>query len=469
MSNKLTMHSGRAHSDGKTFDPKHNDRKFNIAHANNIIMSKLKHERYWNCVDKKFYGYYDKGYTSFADAELQHYKENYGHQLAETNAKYVKNRHPEKVKSMEEWMYLRQNAPEECYVQIGDSFGHPDMETFHECFTEWLTWQNEWNDSHGNPFTILDVAEHFAEEVPQAHIRRVWSYVDENGNRRLGQEKALAMAGVELPEQYIHDIEGNLILGEDNKPLTSIPKRYNNRKMTFDSLAREKWIEIVRSHDIEIEDTPRIDVQHNLDKRKAIVQQLRVAEQDTQKEMERTEILKSQNTTLSLENEGLTLDSDLMKEETERLTSEQTSLIQVNSSLKQEKTILQSQLLELDDKKKQKEQELDVLSSRIMNFQGMLSNRMDWEDKMKQFDELLKRMHEAPDYFITFLKSLGNKKYRSKDGSIKEVPYYDMYRHSLKRHKQHLSLMKESYQDEADTFYNSMDSTSNKDTHNFVD
>ena len=311
------MHSGRAHSDGKTFDPKHNDRKFNVAHADNIIMAKLKHERYWNCVDKQFYGYYDKGYTSFADAELQHYTESYGHQLAETNAKYVKNRHPEKVKSMEEWMYLRQNAPEECYVQIGDSFGHPDMKTFHECFMEWLTWQNEWNDSHGNPFTILDVAEHFAEEVPQAHIRRVWSYVDENGNRKLGQEKALAMAGVELPEQYIHDIDGNLILGENNKPLTSIPKRYNNRKMTFDSMAREKWIEIVRSHGIEIEDTPRTDVQHNLDKRKAIVQQLRVAEQDTQKEMERTEILKSQNTTLSLENEGLTLDSDLMKEETE--------------------------------------------------------------------------------------------------------------------------------------------------------
>lgn len=136
MSNKLTMHSGRAHSDGKTFDPKHNDRKFNVAHADNIIMAKLKHERYWNCVDKQFYGYYDKGYTSFADAELQHYTESYGHQLAETNAKYVKNRHPEKVKSMEEWMYLRQNAPEECYVQIGDSFGHPDMKTFHECFME---------------------------------------------------------------------------------------------------------------------------------------------------------------------------------------------------------------------------------------------------------------------------------------------------------------------------------------------
>ena len=155
MSNKLTMHSGRAHSDGKTFDPKHNDRKFNVAHANNIIMSKLKHERYWNCVDKKFYGYYDKGYTSFADAELQHYKENYGHQLAETNAKYVKNRHPEKVKSMEEWMYLRQNAPEECYVQIGDSFGHPDMETFHECFTEWLTWQNEWRKCRKHTFAVF--------------------------------------------------------------------------------------------------------------------------------------------------------------------------------------------------------------------------------------------------------------------------------------------------------------------------
>lgn len=469
MSKKVTMHSGRAHADGKTFDPKHNDRNFDVTKALNIDKNKLKHERYWNFKDGKTYGYFDKDHISFSDAELQYYTENFGHQLQETNAKYVKNRHPEKVKAMEEWMYLRQNAPEECYVQIGDSFGHPDMETFHQCFEEWLAWQNEWNEAHGKPFTILDYAEHFSEEVPQAHIRRVWSYTDENGNRKLGQEKALAMAGVELPETYIHDKDGNLILDENNTPLSSIPKRYNNRKMTFDSMARTKWIEIVREHGIEVEDAPRTDVKHNLDKKQAIVQQLKVAEQDARKETKHNEFLKLQNTTLSLENQGLTLDSSLMKEETKRLTDEQATLIQENSSLKSEKTVLEEQLLSLHDKKEQKEQELSQLSSRIMNFESTLANRMSWEDKVNQFDALLKKMSEAPDYFISFLKNLGNKKYRGKDGQVKEVSYYDLYRQSLKRYKHRLMITEKSYQDEADNFYNSLDSGTDKKTHNFVD
>ena len=173
MSKKVTMHSGRAHANGKVFDPKHNDRNFNVAFAKNIKKDKLNLERYWNCYDKKEYGYFDEGHMSFSDAELQYYNETFGHQLDKTNANYIKNRHPERVTTMNEWMYKKQNAPEEVYIQIGDSFGHPDLQAFHECCQEWIAWLNEWNDSHGQPFTILDYAEHFAEEVPQCHIRRV--------------------------------------------------------------------------------------------------------------------------------------------------------------------------------------------------------------------------------------------------------------------------------------------------------
>ena len=186
------MHSGRAHANGKVFDPKHNDRNFNVAFAKNIKKDKLNLERYWNCYDKKEYGYFDEGHISFSDAELQYYNETFGHQLDNTNANYIKNRHPERVTTMDEWMYKKQNAPEEVYIQIGDSFGHPD-----------------------------------------------------------------------------------------------IPNRQNNRKMVFDSMVRKKWIEIVRSHGIEVDDIPRNDVKHNLEKKDAIIQQLEIAKKDADKESER--------------------------------------------------------------------------------------------------------------------------------------------------------------------------------------
>ena len=453
MSKKVTMHSGKAHADGKTFDPSHNDRTFDIRQADNIDKQKIKYERYWNIINRRVYGYFDKNHISFREAELQYYTESFGHQLEETNAKYVKNGHPERVKSMEEFMYSPRYAPEECYVQIGDSFGHPDMDTFHSCFMEWLDWQNTWNDAHGNPFTILDYAEHFSEEVPQAHVRRVWSYVDENGKRRLGQEKALEMAGVELPETYMHDTHGNMLLDEDNKPVKSVPKRYNNRKMTFDSMARTKWIEIVRAHGIEVDDTPRTDVKHNLTKRQAIVQQLEVAEQDAQKERERVAALQAENDTLALENHGLSLDSRVMQSETDRLADEQTALIHKNSSLKQENTQLTTQLTQLDEKLQQKTEELEHTTSRLHVYRKTLADYVEWDNKVKQFDRLIAKMFAAPDYFLTFLKNLGTKKYRNKDGKVMEITYTDLYQQAADRHRQILSTQKESYQEEAETFY----------------
>ena len=56
MSKKVTMHSGKAHADGKTFDPSHNDRTFDIRQADNIDKQKIKYERYWNIINRRVYG-----------------------------------------------------------------------------------------------------------------------------------------------------------------------------------------------------------------------------------------------------------------------------------------------------------------------------------------------------------------------------------------------------------------------------
>ena len=65
------------------------------------------------------------------------------------------------------------------------------------------------------------MAYHFDEATPHAHLRRVWKYTDRRGYVRIGQDKALRRAGVELP--YPGKPEG----------------RYNNSKVMFDAMARE--------------------------------------------------------------------------------------------------------------------------------------------------------------------------------------------------------------------------------------
>lgn len=452
LSKKVTMHSGRAHANGKVFDPKHNDRNFDVTFAKNIKKDKLNLERYWNFADKKEYGYFDKGQTSFSDAELQYYNDTFGHQLDKTNANYIKNRHPERVTTMSEWMYKKQNAPEECYVQIGDSFGHPDMEAFHECFQEWLAWQNDWNDSHGNPFTILDYAEHFAEEVPQAHIRRVWSYVDENGNRRIGQEKALAMADVKLPNEYLQDDNGNILLDENNQPMTAIANRDNNRKKTFDSMARQKWIEIVRSHGIEVDDIPRNDVKHNLEKKEAIIQQLTIAQNDADKQSQRTKQLMIQNNSLDLENRNLSLENKITKSETDRLNKNNQELVSKNSILKQTNENLNHQINNIQNELSKKKNDYEQLNMKYHQLQQTLFNKIDLDNKLKQLDNQINRLSKTPSYFINFLKKIGRRKYRTKDGTIKEISYYDMYQESYKRYQERMDEMKNQFHQEFDDY-----------------
>lgn len=446
------MHSGRAHADGKVFNPKHNDRNFTVAFAKNIKKDKLNLERYWNYYDKKEYGYFDEGHMSFSDAELKYYNETFGHQLEKTNANYIKHSHSERVSTMDEWMYKRQNAPEEVYIQIGDSFGHPDMQAFHECCQEWIAWLNEWNDSHGQPFTILDYAEHFAEEVPQCHIRRVWSYIDENGNRRLGQEKALKMAGVKLPNEYLLDDSGNILLDENNQSIKAIPNRQNNRKMVFDSIARQKWIDIVRSHGIEVDDIPRNDVKHNLEKKEAIIQQLEIAKKDADKESERTNHLMAQNDTLDLENQNLSLENRIAKSETNRLNQTNQNLIYKNSILLKNNENLNHQMQDIQKQLSNKNNEFEKLKLKLHQLQQKLNDSIYLDDKLKQLDNQINRISRTPTYFITFLKSLGNRKYRRKDGSVFEKSYYDIYQDSFMRHQKQLQDMKAQYQEDVENY-----------------
>lgn len=142
---------------------------------------------------------------------------------------------------MDEWRKKTMHAPEEQILLIGRMEKYPEVEVSLSCFEEYLMWLNGWNEEHGKPFFILNWAMHQDEMgAPHFHLRRAWPCKDEEtGLTTTDQTKTLLKASVLPPE-----------------PEKKISKK-NNPKMTFDKMCREKWIFIARSHDLEIEDTPK--------------------------------------------------------------------------------------------------------------------------------------------------------------------------------------------------------------------
>lgn len=236
------QHNSRANSQGRTHGTKHNDRNFDVNLADNIDQEKSKDNVYWHL-------YQDSDpELSFDAAELKFYADAFGTQLQETNDAYLKNRHPERCKTMPEWKMSRRNAPEETTMQIGKMEEHVDAKILMDCFQDYNARLEAWNDAHGRPFTQLTYALHVDEAVPHIQSRRVWHYEDAKGQLRVGQEKALAAAGVELPDP--------------KKP----EGKKNNRKMTFDAMAREMWLDVLQEHGLDIERDPIPDGKHNREK-----------------------------------------------------------------------------------------------------------------------------------------------------------------------------------------------------------
>lgn len=183
---------------------------------------------------------------TFEQAEVRFYEEHFSKQLQETNDSYRKHGHPERCKNMAAWKQARRNAPEESIFQIGDMHvtgEYADAAILRKCYEEYHSEEQKWNDEHGRPFTVLNVAMHVDEPEcpPHIQVRKVWHYKAEDGTMRLGQEEALKRAGVELPDP------------------SKDPGRRNNRKMAYDAMMREKWLDILERNGVKVERVPLPD------------------------------------------------------------------------------------------------------------------------------------------------------------------------------------------------------------------
>lgn len=224
---RATIHNGRTSHLG-AFTPKHNDRNFNINHAEHIDPERVKNNRYWNWTGNPE--------TTFEAAEAAFYEKHIRQHLDAQNARYRAQRHAERVKSMDEYRKSPQTCPEEVILQIGKLGDTIPADMMARIIQEQINWEQQQFPG----VKVLDVALHMDEQgAPHIHERRAWVYTDKNGNLAISQNKALEQMGIELPNP--------------DRPRG----RFNNRKQTFSKRCREHLLQICREHGLEIEEIPQ--------------------------------------------------------------------------------------------------------------------------------------------------------------------------------------------------------------------
>ena len=233
---KLTRHNGRAGKHG-TYNPKHNDRNFDLTNSEHIDPERAKGNIYWDC----FHGFRstiapqdpDDLAGTFSDVERQFYETHYSEFIERQNERNAKIRHTERNRSIPDLLSSRKTCPEETIYQLGTKDDHASGEVLLAVVMEFI---KEFKARFGDHVHVLDWALHLDESTPHIHERHVFDCENKYGEVAPQQEKALEALGFELPDP--------------DKPLS----RRNNRKITFDAACRKMLFEIAKRHGLELEE-----------------------------------------------------------------------------------------------------------------------------------------------------------------------------------------------------------------------
>lgn len=230
---RLTMHNARKGSYGdtkKAFSTKHNDRNYDYSNDDHIDPEKTPDNINWHC----FMGV-EKDLT-FDQVEAVFYEAHFEEHLERANLKHLMTRHPQNVKTIEDYRRSTQTCPEETEFMIGKQGDDVDPYELARLVADYIDWEQQ---TYPNIRT-LNFALH-VDERGQAHVhqRKVWIAHDENGCEMVGQAKALEEMGVERPKP--------------NKKRS----KWNNEKQVFSAIARNKMFELCKAAGYDLEEEPR--------------------------------------------------------------------------------------------------------------------------------------------------------------------------------------------------------------------
>ena len=178
---KLTRHNGRAGTHG-TYNPKHNDRSFNLSNSEHIDPERAKGNIYWDC----FHGFRsaldpqdpDDLAATFSEVERQFYESRYSNFVESQNERNAKIRHTERNRSIPDLLSSRKTCPEETIYQLGTLDEHASAEDLLNIVTEFT---DEFKTKFGDHVHVLDWALHLDESTPHIHERHVFDCENKYG------------------------------------------------------------------------------------------------------------------------------------------------------------------------------------------------------------------------------------------------------------------------------------------------
>lgn len=224
---RVTNHQSRTGDRGKVIKATHNEHDFEAEHINPELTS---NNRRWL--------FHDVGVENGEHFQNRYeqavYEEYFSDYLNSRNEKAIKGRHKDRVQTMEQFRVNPKACPEETLFYIGNRDNLVDPDVLAAVYESYVQWHNETFPN----VMLLNAYLHLDEASPHIHERKVWTAHD-GDMLIINQEKALAEMGIERPN-----------------PAKKV-SRYNNAKMTYTAMCREKLIELARAHGLEIEDKPK--------------------------------------------------------------------------------------------------------------------------------------------------------------------------------------------------------------------
>jgi len=261
---KLTRHNGRTGKHG-TYNPKHNDRRFDVEHSEHIDARRTSQNIYWD-----LYREYttpelrDSGTDafSFEDVERQYYSNQYSTFVAAQNERNEKARHPERNRTIDDLLKNPKTCPEESIYQIGTMEDHVPGKVLLAIVQEFF---DEMERRFGSHVRILDWALHVDEGTPHIQERHVFECRNRYGELCPQQEKALEELEIPLPHP--------------DKP----KGKHNNRKQSFDAICRTMLFEICAQHGLLLDREPEYGGRDYLEKQDYILakQKEKLTQQET--------------------------------------------------------------------------------------------------------------------------------------------------------------------------------------------
>ncbi len=187
---KLTRHNGRSGKNG-VYNPKHNDRQFELLNSDHIDADRAGRNVYWDC----FNGYRallkpeETGLAdTFEDVERMYYTHRYEDYVMAQNVRNEKNRHTERKRTVGDLLKNKKTCPEETIYQIGTMEDHIPPDVLLDVVLEFM---DELHVRFGDHVHILDWALHLDESTPYIHERHVFDCENRYGEIAPQQEEAL--------------------------------------------------------------------------------------------------------------------------------------------------------------------------------------------------------------------------------------------------------------------------------------